>query len=162
MKNLAPISNTRKKSIVSVDLKSGMRGKCQVVFLNSQIEVKKNCYSALYFFCFLVNKVLHWRSHFKKICFMSSQLFFFPVHPNYWWYLKFCIVSQIHQMQLLICCQSCLIQIISSLPKANRPDILTSLCPVSFTSKFSFIDFVFFCVSWDLTSFFQNILAPPQ
>lgn len=39
--------------------------------------------------------------------------------------------------QLLFCCQSRPLQMISSFPKANRPDILTSLWSVSFMSRFS-------------------------
>lgn len=150
------ISDTRKKSIVSADLRSGMKGKCQKVFLNLLIEKrKKKLLRSSIFLFYTVVLIL-------KICLMSSQFYFFPVHPTYWWYLQCCIISQIHQMQCIFWGQSCPIQIISSFPKANRLDILTSLCPVSFTPIFSLIDFLFFCVSWDLTSFFQNIFAPQK
>lgn len=40
-KNIVPISDTRKKSIVSADLRPGMKGKCQKVFFNSLIEENK-------------------------------------------------------------------------------------------------------------------------
>lgn len=98
----------------------------------------------------------------RKIYSMSSYFSFFPTHSSYWWYLKSSVSfpSYIWYSQLLFCCQPCQIQRISSFPKANRPDIpphyaASHLCPDFFA-----IDFVCLCVSWDCSSFFQNILAP--
>lgn len=125
---------------------------------------KQKNYSALPFVCLLIYKILYWCSHLKKkIYLMSSQFFFFPVHSTNWWYLDLCIISQIHQIQLFF--------FMSVLSNTNyflpfqRPvgQLFSPHYALSHSGLyFLAIDFVFFCVSWDLTSFFQNILAPEQ
>lgn len=94
LKNLASISNTRKKSIVSADLKSGMKGRWQKVLLNSLTEVNKKPqkiqktkqnktnYSALNFFL-----SSHIWSYTLMLSFLKNLLskfsvFLFPCSPN--------------------------------------------------------------------------------
>lgn len=69
------ISDTRKKSIVSADLRSGMKGKCQKVFLNLLIEKRKKITKVFNF------SVLYCCSHFKNLLNEFSVLFL-PSSPN--------------------------------------------------------------------------------